>query len=126
MILGGGQSLAGVGAADAWSDGAGTFTIAVCDEELWQGGTVDLFLLRREAALAFFDPEARLFGTAFASYGAADGDCEDGSIVCDAGGWEVCVSALCAACDGETVPDKNGNNIKIAARVIQESRATVK
>lgn len=123
MILGGGQSLAGVGAADAWSDGAGTFAIAVCDEELWQGGTVDLFLLRREAARVFFDPEARLFGTALASYGAADGDC---SIVCDAGGWEVCVSALCAACDGETVPDKNANKIKIAARVIQESRATVK
>jgi hypothetical protein len=32
MILGGGQSLVGLAAADDWAGGAGKFAVAVCDE----------------------------------------------------------------------------------------------
>lgn len=82
------------------------------------------FFLRREAALAFFDPDAGLADAAFASSGGTDGDCEAGPVGCDRGGWGVWVSVLCAG-DGGGVVDKNGNKKKIAARVIQESRAAV-
>jgi hypothetical protein len=84
---------------------------------------VDFFLLRRAALLAFFDPEAGLVDSGFAACGGAAGTCEAGSVACDAGGWEVCVSVLCAACGGEAVLDKNVNKMKIAARVIPDFRA---
>jgi hypothetical protein len=82
---------------------------------------VDFFLLRRAAALAFFDPEAGLVNCDFKACGGA-GDCEAGSVPCDAG-WEVCVSVLCLARGGEAALNKNGNKMKIAARVIPKSRA---
>lgn len=77
------------------------------------------FLLRREAVLAFFEPEAGLIDSGFTASVGADGDCE-------ADGWEVWVSVLCAACGDVAVPDKNGNKMKTVARVIQESRVAVK
>ena len=84
---------------------------------------MDFFLLRREAALALFDPEAGLVGPGFATSGRADGDCEPASAACDADGWEVCVSVLCAARGTVGAPEKNGNKRKIAARVIPDFRA---
>jgi hypothetical protein len=88
---------------------------------------VDLFLLRRAAALAFFDPEEGLVNASFAAASSgAEADCERGSVGCDVDGWAVCVSVLCAGCGREGVADKNGNNMKTVARVIQGSRPAVK
>ena len=82
------------------------------------------FLLRREAALAFFEPDAGLIDSGFTAPVGADWDCDVGS---EADGWEACGSVLCGAAYSDVaVPDKNGNNMKTVARVIQGSRAAVK
>jgi hypothetical protein len=60
-----------------------------------------------------------LIDSGFTASVGTDGDCE-------ADGWEVWVSVLCAACGDVAVPDKNGNKMKTVARVIQESRVAVK
>jgi len=65
-------------------------------------------------------------GAGFVASASADWDCEAGSVGCDVDGWGVCVSVLCAGCGREGVADKSDNKKKIAARVIQESRAAAK